>query len=180
MPLVLGNGTDALTLSLWASGIKDGDKVIAPAFTAPATAVAIIRAGAMPVFVDVDEKYLTIDLAQIEIAASKGAKAVVPVHLYGTPCEMGDLLNIAEKFSLTIIEDCAQSFGSKIEDVHCGNFSKAAAFSFYPTKNLGAYGDGGAVLTNEQRVKEKLKMMRFYGQDQEGECVRQGDQFATG
>ncbi|MFZ2633422.1 MAG: DegT/DnrJ/EryC1/StrS family aminotransferase [Desulfosalsimonadaceae bacterium] len=170
----VANGTDAITLALWATGIKAGDKVITTSLSAPATAVAIIRAGAIPCFVDVDERYLTIDPAGVEIAAAQGAKAIVPVHLYGNPCDMASLMQIAEKYDLTVVEDCAQSFGTKIHGFHCGHFSKAAAFSFYPTKNLGAYGDGGAVLTDDPVVAENLKMMRFYGQNQSGECVFQG------
>jgi len=170
----VANGTDAITLALWAAGVKAGDKVITTPLSAPATAVAIIRAGAVPWFVDVDEEYLTIDPAGVEAAAAQGAKAIVPVHLYGNPCNMTALMPIAEKYDLIVIEDCAQSFGTKINGLHCGHFSKAAAFSFYPTKNLGAYGDGGAVLTDDPVVAENLKMMRFYGQNQSGECVSQG------
>ena len=170
----VANGTDAITLALWATGIKAGDKVITTSLSAPATAVAIIRAGAVPYFVDVDKRYLTIDPAGVEAAAAQGAKAIVPVHLYGNPCDMATLNQVAEKFNLTVIEDCAQSFGTKINGLHCGNFSKAAAFSFYPTKNLGAYGDGGAVLTNDPVAAENLKRMRFYGQNPSGECVFQG------
>jgi polyisoprenyl-phosphate glycosyltransferase len=170
----VANGTDAITLALWAAGIEAGDKVITTSFSAPATAVAIIRAGAIPCFVDVDERYLTIDPDCVKAAAAQGAKAIVPVHLYGNPCNMKDLMQIAEKYTLTVIEDCAQSFGTKINGFHCGHFSKAAAFSFYPTKNLGAYGDGGALLTDDSVVAENLKMMRFYGQNQSGECVFHG------
>jgi dTDP-4-amino-4,6-dideoxygalactose transaminase/glycosyltransferase involved in cell wall biosynthesis len=170
----VANGTDAITLALWAAGIKPGDRVITSSLSAPATAVAIIRAGAVPCFVDVDERYLTIDPVGVEIAAAEGAKAIVPVHLYGNPCDMDALMQIAEKYNLTVIEDCAQSFGTRIHGLHCGHFSKAAAFSFYPTKNLGAYGDGGAVLTDDPAVAENLKMMRFYGQNPSGECVLQG------
>lgn len=170
----VANGTDAITLALWAIGIKAGDKVITTSLSAPATAVAIIRAGAVPFFVDVDERHLTIDSAQVEIAAALGAKAIVPVHLYGNPCDMTALLKIAERYQLAIIEDCAQSFGTKVGGVHCGSFSKAAAFSFYPTKNLGTYGDGGAVVTDDPAIAENLRMMRFYGQDQSGECIFPG------
>jgi dTDP-4-amino-4,6-dideoxygalactose transaminase/glycosyltransferase involved in cell wall biosynthesis len=170
----VANGTDAITLALWAVGIQPGDKVITTSLSAPATAVAIIRSGAIPCFVDVDEKYLTIDPAGVEAAAAQGAKAIVPVHLYGNPCDMTALMQIAEKYDLTVVEDCAQSFGTRINGFHCGHFSKAAAFSFYPTKNLGAYGDGGAVLTNNPEIAEKIRMMRFYGQNSSGECVFQG------
>ncbi|MDZ7832249.1 MAG: DegT/DnrJ/EryC1/StrS family aminotransferase [Desulfobacterales bacterium] len=170
----VGNGTDALTLALWAAGINPGDRVITTSLSAPATAVAILRAGATPFFVDVDETYLTISPEQIEKAATQGAKAIIPVHLYGNPCPMDVITEIAEKYNLAVIEDCAQSFGTTINGAHCGSYSIAAAFSFYPTKNLGAYGDGGAVMTNDTSIFEDLKLMRFYGQDASGQCVRQG------
>ena len=128
----------------------------------------------IPCFVDVDEKYLTIDPEQVEAATAQGAKAIVPVHLYGNPCDMDALMKVAEKYNLIVIEDCAQSFGTRINDRHCGFFSKVAAFSFYPTKNLGAYGDAGAVLTSDKGLAEKLKQMRFYGQNAAGECVFSG------
>ena len=170
----VANGTDAIILSLWAAGLEPGDKVITSSISAPATAVAIIRAGMTPYFVDVDEKYLTIDPAEVKAAAAQGAKAIVPVHLYGNPSDMDALIQIAEKYQMIIIEDCAQSSGTRINDRHCGFFSRAAAFSFYPTKNLGAYGDAGAVLTSDKGLAEKLKKMRFYGQDAAGECVFPG------
>jgi dTDP-4-amino-4,6-dideoxygalactose transaminase/glycosyltransferase involved in cell wall biosynthesis len=170
----VGNATDALTLSLMAMGIKPGDKVITTALSAPATAVAILRAGATPVFVDVDPVYLTIAPDAIERGMAYGATAIVPVHLYGNACDMQQLIKIAEQYKLIVVEDCAQSLGTTIDGKHCGSFAKIAAFSFYPTKNLGGYGDGGAIVTSDTELAEKLRRMRFYGQNATGECVRPG------
>jgi|GEM_PF-234456 len=167
----VANGTDALTLALWASGVEPGSRVIVPAISAPATAVAVLRAGCQPVFADVLPDTLTLDPAAVERCASLGARAVIPVHLYGNPCDLNGLRAVAERFGLLLIEDCAQSFGSIYGGRPCGSFSTASAFSFYPTKNLGAYGDGGAVATNDDGIAGKLKRMRFYGQDGKGECV---------
>lgn len=172
----VANGTDAITLALWACGVQPGDIVITTAISAPPTAVAILRAGAKPLLVDVDKDTLLISPEAVERAfrSVSGVKAVVPVHLYGNPCEMGKINEIAAKYNAVVIEDCAQSFGSSIGGRSCGLFSNAAAFSFYPTKNLGAYGDAGAVTTDDPEVAKRLRMMRFYGQDSSGECILPG------
>jgi len=170
----VANGTDAITLALWAAKVPPGAKVVIPALTAPPTAVAVLRAGCTPVFADVDANTLTLDPASLEHAASLGATAVVPVHLYGTPCAMAEIMEVCRRFDLTLVEDCAQSTGSRYNGTHCGLFGTASAFSFYPTKNLGCYGDGGAILTDDAALAEQLRMMRFYGQDATGACVTQG------
>ena len=170
----VANGTDALTLALWAAGVEPGAKVIVPGLTAPATAVAVLRAGCVPVFADVDPGTLTIAASEIERLAGLGCAAVIPVHLYGNPCAMGDIAPLAKRLGLTVIEDCAQSAGSLSGGRPCGLFGAAGAFSFYPTKNLGAYGDGGAVVVDDADMAEKLRRMRFYGQDESGECVLPG------
>ena len=170
----VANGTDAITLALWAAGVKPGDKVVVPALPAPPSAVAVLRAGCVPVFADVEPRTLTLDPDSLRRAAALGATAVLPVHLYGVPCAMGPILGAAKDLGLTIVEDCAQSTGSVINGVSCGLFGKAAAFSFYPTKNLGCYGDGGAVITEDGDMAERLRRMRFYGQDGSGECVMIG------
>lgn len=172
----VANGTDAITLALWACGISSGDKVITTALSAPPTAVGIMRAGAIPVFVDInfDDGCISIKAIKECLAKHNDIKAIVPVHLYGNLCNMEEISLLAKEYNLKVIEDCAQSFGSLVGKSHCGSFSDAAAFSFYPTKNLGAYGDAGAVVTNDSCIAEKLKQMRFYGQDNNGECVMQG------
>lgn len=170
----VANGTDAITLALWASGVKHGEKVIVPALTAPPTVVAVMRAGCIPVFADVDPATLTLDPDDMERAARDGAAAVVPVHLYGIPCDMASICTRAHSLGLVVVEDCAQSAGSVCSGSPCGSFGAASAFSFYPTKNLGCYGDGGAVLTDDAGIAETLRSMRFYGQNVKGECVTQG------
>ena len=170
----VGNATDALTLSLMAMGIEPGDRVITTAFSAPATAVAILRAGAKPVFVDVDPEYLTISPEAIERGIAYGARAIVPVHLYGNACDIEQVLELATQYGLMVVEDCAQSLGTTVSGRQCGTFARTAAFSFYPTKNLGGYGDGGAIATSDTELAEKLRRMRFYGQNAAGECVEPG------
>jgi dTDP-4-amino-4,6-dideoxygalactose transaminase/glycosyltransferase involved in cell wall biosynthesis len=170
----VANGTDAITFALWASGVRPGSKVAVPALTAPPTAVAVLRAGCTPLFVDVDVHSLTIDPDGLEQAMSLGATAVVPVHLYGNPCAMNEIMAASRHLGLTVVEDCAQSTGSTYNGMACGLFGVASAFSFYPTKNLGCYGDGGAILTDDPELAAQLRMMRFYGQDASGECVMEG------
>jgi len=170
----VGNATDALTLSLMAMGIKPGDRVITTALSAPATAVAIIRAGATPVFVDVDPEYLTIAPEAIERGMAHGAKAIVPVHLYGNACAIEQVLELAAQHRLMVVEDCAQSLGTTVSGRQSGTFGRTSTFSFYPTKNLGGYGDGGAIATSNAKLAEKLRRMRFYGQNAAGECVEPG------
>jgi dTDP-4-amino-4,6-dideoxygalactose transaminase/glycosyltransferase involved in cell wall biosynthesis len=167
----VANGTDALTLALWATGVEPASRVIVPAISAPATAVAVLRAGCQPIFADVLPDTLTLDPEAVERCAHLGARAVIPVHLYGNPCEMNSLRDVASRLGMHLIEDCAQSYGSTYGGRACGSFSRASAFSFYPTKNLGGYGDGGAVATSDDGIAEKLRRMRFYGQDSRGECV---------
>lgn len=170
----VGNATDALTLSLMAMGIEPGDKVITTALSAPATAVAIMRAGAKPVFVDVDPEYLNIAPEAIERGIAYGAKAIVPVHLYGNACAIEQVMELAAQQGLMVVEDCAQSLGTTVSGRQCGTFARMSAFSFYPTKNLGGYGDGGAIATSDAELAEKLRRMRFYGQNAAGECVEPG------
>lgn len=166
----VANGTDAIILALWAAKVRPGSKVMIPAISAPATAVAVLRAGYVPLFVDVDPSTLCLssDLARTYI---DDVGAIIPVHLYGTPCELNILVKLAQDHDIPIIEDCAQSLGSTFADRRCGSFSAASAFSFYPTKNLGGYGDGGAIATNDDGIAEQLRRMRFYGLDVSGECI---------
>ncbi len=159
----VGNGTDALELALRACGIGAGDEVITVSHTAVATVAAIELAGAAPVFVDVETGSYTMDVAQIEAALSPRTKAVLPVHLYGRPANLPVILEIARKHSLRVIEDCAQSHGASLNGTRAGAWGDMAAFSFYPTKNLGALGDGGMVVTRDSRLSEQVRQLREYG-----------------
>lgn len=159
----VANGTDALVLALKACGLRPGDEVITVSQTAVATVAAIELAGATPVFCDIDPASRCIDPACIEPLITPLTKAIVPVHLYGQPAPMIEISAIAQKHRLLVVEDCAQAHGAMIGDRHVGNFGDAAAFSFYPTKNLGAIGDGGAVVTNNLEIAEQCCLLRQYG-----------------
>lgn len=160
----VNSGTDALTLSLKALNIKEGDEVITVPNTFVATVDAITRNGAKPVFVDVDERSFLLDISQLEKAITPKTKAIIPVHLYGQPCNMDEILEIAEKYNLYVIEDACQAHGAEYKGKRVGGFSILSCFSFYPAKNLGALGDGGIIVTNNEELVEKLKMLRNYGQ----------------
>jgi dTDP-4-amino-4,6-dideoxygalactose transaminase len=159
----VASGTDALVLSLAALGIGEGDEIITTPFTFIATAEAIFRVGARPVFCDIDERTYNINPAQIEKKISDSTKAILPVHLYGLPCAMDEILSISKKHNLKIIEDCAQSFGAEYKGKKAGSLGDCGCFSFFPGKNLGCYGDGGMVATNEVEIAEKLKILRNHG-----------------
>ncbi len=159
----VASGTDALVLSVVAAGIGEGDEVITTPFTFIATIEAVIRAGAKPVFADIDAKTYNITPSAIESKITSKTKAIMPVHLYGLPCDMTAIMEIAEKHSLTVIEDCAQSFGAAIEDKKAGSFGDFGCFSFFPAKNLGCYGDGGMVVTDNKDYAQKLKLLRMHG-----------------
>lgn len=157
------SGTDALHLALAAAGITQGDEVITSAFTFIATAEAICYVGAKPVFVDIDPKTFNIDPNLIEAAITKNTKAIIPVHIFGQPADMNSIMAIAKKHNLKVIEDCAQSFGAKIGDTTTGSFAEAGCHSFFPSKNLGAYGDGGLVTTNDDDIHTQLIALRNHG-----------------
>lgn len=159
------NGTEALHLALLAAGIKAGDEVITSAFTFIATAEAIRYVGAKPVFVDIDPKTFNITPAAIEAAITAKTTAVMPVHLFGQPCDMAGIQAVCDRHGLKIIEDCAQSFGATVGGKQTGSIGLAAGFSFFPSKNLGAYGDGGLVTTNDDAIAAKVKMLRNHGSD---------------
>ena len=159
----VNSGTDALFLACLSCGIGKGDEVIVMPYTYIATTLAISMTGAKPVFVDIDEKTYNIDISKVESSITKNTKAILPVHLYGHPVDMDPLVEIAKKHNLKIIEDCAQAHGALYKSKKVGSFSDASCFSFYPTKNLGAFGDGGIVLTNSEKIKEKLVLLRDYG-----------------
>ncbi len=161
----VGNGLDALVLALKALDIKQGDEVIVPSNTFIATVLAITYVGAKPVFVEPDINTFNIDVSLIEVAITKQTKAIMPVHLYGQPCDMDPIIKIADKYNLYIIEDCAQAHGAKYKDKNVGTFGIVSGFSFYPGKNLGALGDAGACVTNDFLLNEKLRAFGNYGSD---------------
>ena len=162
--LAVGSGTDALLISLMSLGIKRGDEVITASNTAIPTISAIVNSGAKPVLVDIDENYL-MDIKKLKKSISNKTKAIIPVHLYGKPCEMNKITEISKKFKVHIVEDCAQAQGAKFKNKYVGTFGSFGCFSFYPTKILGGYGDGGFILTNNYQLFKKAKNIRFYGID---------------
>ncbi len=159
------SGTDALVLALAALGIGAGDEVIIPPFTFFATAGAVRRVGATPVFVDIDPLTFDIDPAQIDAKVTRRTKAIMPVHLFGQCCDMDAIWEVAEKHQLYVVEDAAQSFGSEFQGRRCGTLGAVAAMSFYPTKNLGAFGDAGLVTTNDPEIDRKLRALRVHGSE---------------
>ena len=160
----LGNGTDALWLALLACGIGPGDEVITVPNTFMATAEAITYAGARPVFVDVDERTYTMDPALLEKARTPRTKAVIPVHLFGQVADMDPILSFGRKHGLFVIEDAAQAHGAEYKGRKAGSLGDAGCFSFYPGKNLGAFGEAGAVVTNDDKLQEKIRILRDHGQ----------------
>jgi len=159
----LASGTDALVIALRALNIGDGDEVIIPAYTFFATAGTVMSVGAKPVIVDVDPQSYQIDVSKIEAAITPKTKAIIPVHLYGHPAEMNPILEISRKHGLKVIEDNAQGFGAEYLGKKTGSFGDIGCLSFFPTKNLGAYGDGGAVVTNDPALAEQMRMLRAHG-----------------
>ena len=159
------NGTDAIEIALEALGVGSGDEVLVPAYTWVSTASAVSRVGAEPVFVDVHADYYTIDADLIEPLITAKTKAIIPVHFYGLPADMPAITKIAKKHGLMVIEDCAQAHGAMIGKQVVGTFGDVATFSFYPGKNLGAYGDGGAILTNDEKLAHKCRIISGLGQD---------------
>lgn len=162
----VASGTDALMLSLLVCGIGPGDEVITAANTFVATAAVIHQVGAKPVLVDIDPDNYNLDLNLLEKAITKKTKAVIPVHLYGQPVDMDGLDNIAKAHNVIIIEDACQAHGAEYKGKKTGSFGEISAFSFYPGKNLGAYGDGGAIVTDKEELAEKVKILRNHGQKQ--------------
>ena len=159
----VGNGTDALFLTLKAMGIGPGDEVITVAHTFIATSEAISMTGARPVFVDIKEDTMLMDPALLERAITPRTKAIVPVHLYGQPCDLDAIIEIAERHGLKVIEDAAQAHGARWRGRRVGSIGDAACFSFYPGKNLGAYGDAGAVVSQDEELIERIRMLANHG-----------------
>ncbi len=176
------SGTDALQLALKAVGVGEGDEVITVAHSFIATALAISQTGAKPLFVDIDPETYTMDPNALEQflrhRKKKGErqkiKAILPVHLYGHPAEMDAIMDIADRYQLTLIEDACQAHGAEYQGRKVGSFGLLSCFSFYPTKNLGGYGDGGMVVTNDKKLFEKLRLLRCYGEKRKYEHVLKG------
>ena len=162
----VASGTDALHLALEAAGVGAGDEVITTPFTFIATAEAISYVGAIPVFVDIDPYTFNIDLNQVEQAINDKTKAVIPVHLFGQPVDMNALKTLCDGKGLIIVEDCAQSFGAHIDDKMTGSFGAFGAFSFFPSKNLGCFGDGGLITTNSEQGANEIRVLRNHGSRQ--------------
>jgi dTDP-4-amino-4,6-dideoxygalactose transaminase len=169
----VNSGTDALQLALWACGIGPGDEVITVSHTAVATAAAIRLTGATPVFVDIDPATYTLDPAKLAAAITARTKAVIPVHLYGHPAELSAILAISARQGLRVIEDCAQAHGALYQGQHVGTWGDLGCFSFYPTKNLGALGDGGAVIARDPALVERVRLLREYGWTPQARYVSQ-------
>jgi dTDP-4-amino-4,6-dideoxygalactose transaminase len=160
----LATGTDALHLGLLACGVGPGDEVITAANSFVASASAISFTGATPVFADIDPRTYTLDPQSVEQAITERTKAILPVHLYGQPADMEAILALARSYGLKVVEDACQAHGAETQGRRVGSLGDVAAFSFYPGKNLGAYGDGGAATTNDPDIAERLTMLRNYGQ----------------
>jgi len=168
------NGTDSIEIILQAMQIGKGDEVIVPATSWISTSEAVSSVAAKPVFVDVEEGYFTINPSLIEKSITPNTKAIIPVHLYGHPAAMNEIMAIADNYNLKVIEDCAQAHGAAIDGKMVGSFGHAASFSFYPGKNLGAYGDAGCMATNDDKLSEKLRMIANHGQQGKHNHVMEG------
>lgn len=171
----VGNGFDALMLALKALGIGRDDEVIVPSNTYIATALAVTYVGAKPVFVEPDINTYNIDPSLIEASITEKTKVIMPVHLYGQPCDMDSIMDIAKKYKLYIVEDCAQAHGATYKGKVIGSFGDAAGFSFYPGKNLGALGDAGATVTNNKELADKVRALGNYGSDYKYHHIYQGN-----
>jgi dTDP-4-amino-4,6-dideoxygalactose transaminase len=172
--IALNSGTSALHLALLAAGVGPGDEVITVPFTFVASVAAVLYAGARPVLVDIDSRSFTMDPAAIEAAITPRTKAILPVHLYGQPADMDPIMEIARRHGLVVIEDAAQAHGAKYKGRLVGSIGDMACFSFYPGKNLGAYGEGGAVTTSNAGHARTIRMLRDWGQDRKYHHVLRG------
>ncbi len=159
----VASGTDALLLALRACGVGPGDEVITTPLTYVATSEAVVRTGARVVFADIERGHYTLDPASVEKKVSDRTRAVIPVHLYGLPCDMDAILDIAKRRGLRVIEDCAQALGAKWRGKRVGSIGDAGCISFYPTKNLGACGDAGMVVTGDEGIAARIRMLRYHG-----------------
>jgi dTDP-4-amino-4,6-dideoxygalactose transaminase len=162
----VNSGTDALWLALLAAGVGPGDEVVTVAHTFVATAISIIKTGAVPVFADVDPETLLIDPESVKERITGSTKVILPVHLYGRCADLSSIIELGSKHGIDVIEDACQAHGAKVQGRCAGTFGKAGCFSFYPTKNLGALGDGGGIITDDHNFAERLRMLRNYGQSE--------------
>ena len=172
--IALNSGTSALHLALLAAGVGPGDEVITVPFTFVASVAAVLYTGARSVLVDIDPRSFTMDPAAIEAAITPRTKAIVPVHLYGQPADMDPIIEVARRHGLVVIEDAAQAHGAKYKGRPVGSIGDMACFSFYPGKNLGAYGEGGAVTTSNSEYARTIRMLRDWGQDRKYHHVLRG------
>lgn len=159
----VGNGTDALLIALDAKGIGVGDEVITTPFTFFATSEVVAQLGAKPVFVDIDPETYLIDVEQIRQRINKKTKAIIPVHIFGQPANIDEIMAVAEEYDLFVLEDAAQAMGAEYHGKKIGSWGHAATFSFFPTKNLGGYGDGGMIVTNDDELAAKMRILRIHG-----------------
>lgn len=164
--LSCASGTDALHLALLAAGVKAGDEVITSTFTFIATAEAICYVGATPVFVDIDPQTFNLDIELVSQAITPRTRAIIPVHIFGQPANMPAIMALAKQHNLLVVEDCAQSFGADIKGTMTGNFGIAGCHSFFPSKNLGCYGDGGMLTTNDDKLAADVRVLRNHGSQQ--------------
>ncbi len=172
--IALNSGTSALHLALLAAGVGPGDEVITVPFTFVASVAAILYAGAKPILVDIDPRTFNMDPTAIAAAITPRTKVILPVHLYGQPADMDPIVGIARRRNLVVIEDAAQAHGAEYQGRRAGSLGDIACFSFYPTKNLGAYGEGGAITTNDVGYAKKIRMLRDWGQDRKYHHVLRG------
>ncbi|MBX3139896.1 MAG: DegT/DnrJ/EryC1/StrS family aminotransferase [Trueperaceae bacterium] len=172
--LGLNSGTDALLLGLEALGVGPGDEVVTSPFSFFATSEAILRLGAKPVFVDVDEETLNLSPALLEEALTERTRVVLPVHIFGLPADMGAIMRVVERHRLPVLEDCAQAFGARVGGRSVGSIGVLGAFSLYPTKNLGAYGDGGLVTTESDELAARLRSLRNHGSTPQEKYLHEG------
>jgi dTDP-4-amino-4,6-dideoxygalactose transaminase len=170
----VGNGLDAIVLALKALGITSGDEVLVPSNTYIATALAVTYVGATPVFVEPDIRTYNINPSLIERAITSKTKAIIPVHLYGQPCEMDEIIRVADKYELKVVEDCAQAHGARYQGRRVGTFGAVGCFSFYPGKNLGALGDAGAIVSDDNKTAEIVRTLGNYGSDYKYHHIMKG------
>jgi dTDP-4-amino-4,6-dideoxygalactose transaminase len=172
--IAVNSGTSALHLALLAAGVGPGDEVITVPFTFVATVSAVVYTGARPVLVDIEPDYYTMDPARLEAAITPRTKAIMPVHLYGQPADMDPILAIAARHGLPVVEDAAQAHGAEYKGRRCGSMGQSACFSFYPGKNLGAYGEGGALVTSDPELARKVRVLRNWGEERRYEHAVKG------
>ena len=159
----VASGTDALLLALIAMGVKEGDEIITTPYTFIATTEAVYKTGAKIVFADIDPDTFNIDVKQVEKKITKKTKVIIPVHLYGQSCDMDPLMELARGHGIKVLEDCAQAIGAEYKGKKIGSFGDAGCFSFFPSKNLGSYGEGGMVVTNDRELADKIRILRVHG-----------------